>query len=388
MPVALLERRKAQEFARALERAATTGPSGEPLVRVAHTLIGAADGGPVPSAEFRARLRDRLLTEATHGDAAAQDAADATLARGRHAGHGARSRWRRRVLASGAGLVLVTGAAAGVAVASGNALPGDPLYPVKRLVERAELALPASPADRGQLYLDQASIRMREVQQTIAKAGPRPMDARTARQVGQTLDSMRTSVQHGGSLITSGFSPVDGDSGLRRLSGFINAQRAPIAALENQLPEPLAARAPSLLNLLNQLGQQVTQLSRGTVAVPYVSAPAPSGAAGGHGGAGHAAAWAGQARQGDSHAAAAAAPAAIAPTKDTPSQPASGRAGGVSITPPTTSAASRPTGGSASSPGPVGLHITIGKTLPKGSGIQLPPVLPGLPTIGIGIGSG
>ncbi len=61
-------------------------------------------------------------------------------------------------------LGLVGGAigVAGMLPASGNSVPGDPLYGVKRSTERAQLALAGSDSSRGQLYLEFARTRMNE----------------------------------------------------------------------------------------------------------------------------------------------------------------------------------------------------------------------------------
>jgi len=59
---------------------------------------------------------------------------------------------------------LATGALAlsGVSAASGGALPGDPLYSVKRSGEQAQLMLAGSDASRGRLHLDFARNRLAE----------------------------------------------------------------------------------------------------------------------------------------------------------------------------------------------------------------------------------
>ena len=58
------------------------------------------------------------------------------------------------------GVAAGTLALSGVSVASGDAMPGDALYGVKRSTERAQLALAGSDLTRGQLYLDFARTRL------------------------------------------------------------------------------------------------------------------------------------------------------------------------------------------------------------------------------------
>lgn len=382
MPVALLERRKATAFARALQASGTVSdPACARLVHVAAGLTSCPGQDSSPALEFRAELRERILAAALSATEQAHDAPrSARRQQPAHRPRRASGRWRRRLIASATGAVMISAAAAGIAVASENALPGEWLYPVKRTVERAELAIPGSSAQRGQRYLDQANTRLWEVQQTLSRAGAKPMNPHTVGELGATLDSMRTSVQQGGTLITSGFVPAHGDAALRRLSGFINTRRAPVAALENQLPEPLAARAPSLLALFNQLGEQVTQLSKGTLSVPYISAPAHQPTSR------HESAHpATEQPQQQELAAGGPNPQPAGRPEVTPSHEQPQTPGVLSI--PTTGLTVPPTSGSVPSHAPVGLHITIGGTPRKGNNeIELPPVLPGLPAIGIGIG--
>src|SRR5207245_7569974 len=62
------------------------------------------------------------------------------------------------------GLAAGTLALSGMSAASGNAMPGDPLYGVKRSTESARLALAGSDISRGQLYLEFARNRLAEAQ--------------------------------------------------------------------------------------------------------------------------------------------------------------------------------------------------------------------------------
>jgi hypothetical protein len=73
----------------------------------------------------------------------------------------------RRVRARGAILVgLGVGALAisGIAAASGGAMPGDPLYGLKRSQEQAQVQLRTTPASKGQYYLSLAGTRLDEAQ--------------------------------------------------------------------------------------------------------------------------------------------------------------------------------------------------------------------------------
>jgi len=66
-------------------------------------------------------------------------------------------------------LIAALGTGVGAASASSAALPGDLLYPIKRLVESTQLALAPPPA-RPALQIQQAEVRLQELQ-TLAGRG-------------------------------------------------------------------------------------------------------------------------------------------------------------------------------------------------------------------------
>jgi len=137
------------------------------LLRVSVDLGGL--GAPTADPAFRLRARNRML-------AAAADRQQ-------------RRRWRPRmalprpvlrlVLAGGCVAALMV-ASLTAAVASGNSLPGDPLYAVKLGVERAQLAISFDPGARARLQLHFADIRLDEAQRLFAMGrvqdGVRVMD--------------------------------------------------------------------------------------------------------------------------------------------------------------------------------------------------------------------
>jgi hypothetical protein len=89
------------------------------------------------------------------------------LARARYAA--VRARWRsarRLAVAAVAAAVLVVGPAAMLA---GAALPGDPLYPLKRTIEAADLRLARSPASEARAHTRIAGARLGELHMLYAK---------------------------------------------------------------------------------------------------------------------------------------------------------------------------------------------------------------------------
>src|SRR5699024_3599055 len=144
-------RRRAKEFARAVDAASETGSDtasdkgsdgglgdgpGAPSRNTGELLevVGALRDveHPEPRPEFVASLRTRLMAEA---DEVLTDV-DAQLTLPAHSRSG-----RDRRLAVAAGAIAVVASTGSVAVASQDALPGDTLYPVKRVLEGAQTSI-------------------------------------------------------------------------------------------------------------------------------------------------------------------------------------------------------------------------------------------------------
>jgi Domain of unknown function (DUF5667) len=140
------------------------------LVRVAHDL-GRSPNPPI-RAEFREELHTRLLAEFARQQEA-QTAAPVVAEPARRASQEktqvvrqVRSRLGGRArLAMLAGVATGAIALSGVSLASVDAVPGDPLYSVKRSGEQAKLVFASSDANRGQLHLDFARTRLVEARQ-------------------------------------------------------------------------------------------------------------------------------------------------------------------------------------------------------------------------------
>lgn len=112
---------------------------------------------PAADPAFRLRARNRMLAAAAHRRQARRWNPLAALPRP-----------IARVAYAGA---LATALAVGgltAAAASDNSLPGDPLYPVKLGVERAQLATTFDSAARARLELQFADVRLAEAQRLFA----------------------------------------------------------------------------------------------------------------------------------------------------------------------------------------------------------------------------
>ena len=180
-----MERRRAEEFARLLdseeptlphqrESAVASGASAEAfaeLVGVTDRLGGLGEqlmAAGRPSQHWQDATRRRLMAVAAEEGigVTARHRASAVVPETRRAPvhddiFPKRPRGGRR-LAIVAALLTGTVAVSGVSAASGDALPGDTLYNVKRSTERAQLALAGNELGKAQLYLEFARTRIQE----------------------------------------------------------------------------------------------------------------------------------------------------------------------------------------------------------------------------------
>lgn len=119
-----------------------------------------------PSDEYRREQRAALLAQferegiggSGQPDAAARSAAEAQT----QVLHPVTARTGRARAALLIGLAAGALAVSGVAAASTDSLPGDPLYSLKRSSELARISLASSEYSRGQLYLELAAKRLAE----------------------------------------------------------------------------------------------------------------------------------------------------------------------------------------------------------------------------------
>jgi hypothetical protein len=163
------DRRRAARFAQLLEEAnggrrhhtrSSVDDQLTELVAVGQRLRSVTLPG-IPGATFKRDLRAQLIATAEREGIGVTTRPEAGARR--NAAWSARTLGRTR--ARGAiviGIAAGTLALSGVSVASGEAIPGDALYGVKRQTEKAQLALAGSDLSRGRLHLEFAHTRLRE----------------------------------------------------------------------------------------------------------------------------------------------------------------------------------------------------------------------------------
>jgi Domain of unknown function (DUF5667) len=186
---------------------------------------------------------------------------------GRRAGRGARhslgGRSKRSAVAGLRGRVVFVGAAAAAALlaiasggvlASSNALPGDTLYPVKRVAESAGLALTFDEASRARRHLEIAATRLSEVEQLAhnSQSAPAPEVYSAA------MDDFDTATSEGSQLLLSSAQKDDGGTAAEDLHKWAAEQSSKLAEIEPELPP--AADADTSKQLLDRLLGQTAGL--------------------------------------------------------------------------------------------------------------------------------
>jgi Domain of unknown function (DUF5667) len=235
----LPSRRRAEEFARALEGDAPSDPRVQRLLATVSALAAVPVVEPRP--EFRDTLRRRLV-ETAAVDLPAQASATADTAgaavRSADARHVAvtdtphAARVRRRLVAAATGLVLV-GAGGGVAAASEQALPGDVLYPVKRTLESAQVTLAQGTDDEGRALLERASTRLQEAEDLGADAA---YSATEVEAVEAALRDFAADASGGGRKLLDSYAATGDATDLRTLRDFTARSHQVLGDLGGALP--------------------------------------------------------------------------------------------------------------------------------------------------------
>jgi hypothetical protein len=162
---------------------------------------------------------------------------------------GIRPPMARRTKARGAiviGLAAGTLALSGMSAASGDAIPGDPLYSVKRSTEKAQLALAGSDTSRGQLYLEFARTRLDEAGSVKSNASG----------LGRVLDDMDSETQQGVKLLTTTAMQHKDASALDAVDAFVTSQRAGAEKLRTEAAADGRSRADKSVRLLEAIQQR------------------------------------------------------------------------------------------------------------------------------------
>lgn len=234
MNPAFPRRRQAEQLDALLEGTSSSSPSAElaELLALAEQLRAVPAVAPRP--EFAAGLRERLMAEAPSALAvAAPDAPDASADR-LTVGHRARSTTsRERRISVAIAAFSIVGATTASAVASQSALPGDTLYPVKRLIEDARTSLAMGDEAKADVLLAQARTRLDEAGELGARD-----DIDTAA-VTEALRDFGSTADRASSIVLAEYADHGDQADITELRTFAQQSVTTLSALTDTLPPSL-----------------------------------------------------------------------------------------------------------------------------------------------------
>ncbi|MEV0962603.1 MULTISPECIES: DUF5667 domain-containing protein [unclassified Streptomyces] len=273
--------RRANAFAQALETQALRGAAAEQPESSAQRaeqgqLLALANGlGELPKPELdpdvkvvqRARLVAAMEAMLAEGSAARGP----TVPEQRRSRRGAhrssplrklrpRSRWSKGLAAGGLTVGVAAGAFGGVAAASSDALPGDSLYGLKRGMEDLKLGMADDDADRGGLYLDQASTRLNEARRLMERGRAGELDTESMNEIRHTLSGMRHDASEGHRLLHQAYERDGSLAPIATLSSFSSSHRDVWNGLRDRLPAQLTDVRDQVSSVFDAIDQEVGPL--------------------------------------------------------------------------------------------------------------------------------
>ena len=223
--------RHAEQFAALVDGRPTGRQPPAEFVEFAAVVSSLRDLEPLEMRpEFAATLRDRLMLEAPERLAGLAPATDSNS--GRTIEPATQPR-RARIARIAAVTCLVVGVTGSVAAASQSALPGDPLYGVKRGIERVQVEFARSDATEGQRLVSQASTRLDEIGDL---ALTRPDDPATTRLIVQTLGDFSSQANDGADALIASYNDTSDQSSIVRLRDFTGSSATDLEELSSVIP--------------------------------------------------------------------------------------------------------------------------------------------------------
>ena len=271
--------RRADAFAQALEEqslrgAAAVQPEDPAEQADPGPLLALANGlGELPKPELdpevkvvqRAQLVAAMEAMFAQGGASADPTVPEQRGKGAHRASPLRklrprSRWTKGLAAGGLTVGVAAGAFGGVAAASSDALPGDSLYGLKRGMEDIHLGLADGDADRGEVYLDQASTRLSEARRLMERARSGDLDHEQLGEVRRTLGRMSHDATEGHRLLHAAYERDGGIGPIQTLDSFSRTHRGSWSSLRDRLPVQLTDIGDQVSSVFAAIDQEVEPL--------------------------------------------------------------------------------------------------------------------------------
>ena len=216
-------RRRAEEFASLLEGrggSAAAHTNALEIVAALRTVVA-----PQPSSAYVTELRSNLLAAA---DTLLLPAATTPAFAGQVL---EAPRRHRRKLSVAIGALAVLGSTTGVAVAAQSALPGESLYPIKRIIESAQTSLSADDASRANRIMDLAGNRLGETQALASSDS-----ARSRAEIPSSLEDFVAQASEAADALLSEYAASGDISTITDLRDFLRESLDALAGLKSAVP--------------------------------------------------------------------------------------------------------------------------------------------------------
>lgn len=271
-------RRRAEEFDAAVDGLTTptdgrggaagplrlASPELEPLVMVVRRMQALPT--PAMRPDFDTELRSQLVSAYAERVQAEQPVTRPPLALAQVGTlERPRPRQRRLSVLAAAGVLAVT--ATGTAFASQSALPGDPLYPVKRSIEAVQLTLAGGGAGRGRELLQQAGIRLTETQALVTT---RANEATTPRYVSTELGTFSSDARTGGRTLMHSYRTQADQTAVTDLRTYTSMFANRLSQLGRDLPRQSEPRFVAAAQLVTSLDTRARALCPNCSSLPPV----------------------------------------------------------------------------------------------------------------------
>ena len=244
-------RRRAEEFHSLVEDPSTGGLHDARYADFLDIVASLRDAPAAqPRPEFVADLREQLMTAADTVLVAVDEESRLTLPSRRTARRPARE---RRLAAAAAGVAIV-GATTSMAMAAQSALPGDALYPLKRLIEGAETGIAVNEGDKGATLLANASGRLAEI--TALSRDGRLEDGEA---IADTLNTFTRQAIEASDLLLTDYAATGDERSIAELRDFTGESMQTLTELESVVPEQARDELLRAARILTQIDAQALQ---------------------------------------------------------------------------------------------------------------------------------
>lgn len=256
-------RRQRERFARAVDSLPQSGPAHDPKLAgelAVVLMLRRTEEATAPDAEARDRMRAKLFERLAEPEEPPPAVVRPSPVPRKAPAPARRSTGTRGrlVIAMAATFCLLLALSGMTLFLSKDALPGDPLYGVRRTVESASLGLTMGGQAKGMKHLEFAASRIDDVQSLVARY-PDLADS----PVGDYLTAFADfdSDAAAGTSDLTGYASTNGPATLTTLRDWATQQASRIRQVESGLPQAARSRADQSLALLTRIEQRTAALA-------------------------------------------------------------------------------------------------------------------------------